>query len=100
MDILKKYNKDAANENDSRVELFKSLDTDKIVYKNKYGILITLNNENLETINPFNKNGTWSTQNMYNLDELPKASSTAKEDTNSKRSFMAINDPNEQNRKG
>ena len=49
MDILKKYNKDAANENDSRVELFKSLDTDKIVYKNKYGILITLNNENLES---------------------------------------------------
>ena len=45
MDILKKYNKDAANENDSRVELFKSLDTDKIVYKNKYGVLTTLNNE-------------------------------------------------------
>lgn len=45
MDILKKYNRDAANENDSRVELFKSLDTDKIVYKNKYGILTTLNNE-------------------------------------------------------
>jgi hypothetical protein len=55
MDILKKYNKDAANENDSRVELFKSLDTDKIVYKNKYGILTTLNNETIEPIIPDTK---------------------------------------------
>ncbi|CAF0725517.1 unnamed protein product [Brachionus calyciflorus] len=56
-----------------------------------------MNIENIDTVNQF-KTNSMSTQLINNLDELPKASSTGKDDISIKN--YKIEDPNEVNRKG
>ena len=42
MNIEKKYNRDAQNEDGLEIDVFKSVENDVVAYKNKYGILIPL----------------------------------------------------------
>jgi len=62
MNIEKKYNKDAYNEDGLEVDVFKSIENDVVAYKNKYGILIPLESTGTpdftDVYNDLSANGT------------------------------------------